>query len=168
MKKLCLFVPLVFSLLLSCNDYRPARTPPWASESNQIMITDETEPVIPEDSPSHALLNIESFTCGFTKEEAYIVDVSWITTVRNIDTVRIEYDIIIGPAESGDVMIVDPTVALEGDSTMGSGATMIKIPSNKISEAGDAVLVRLVVVSYDGTEYKSPTVSHFIEELCMN
>lgn len=151
--------------LVSCNKHTAGRAP-WTSASgaNQsLMDGDESAATVP--TSGSALLAVTDVTCDTEEEGGYLVEVSWVTTIEDLSSVEVEYDVGLAGSSYSSLMdnpilgqnIADPTQA---------GATNFTVPSDKLTNIGDELMVRVVVESYGNPSVMSPVDIYKISELC--
>lgn len=159
-----LFIVILF--LISCQDkWAPERAPSWATNANSDLIRPSEDEAFSISSPQYALAVVTGLSCGSSSEDAYQFDVSWVTTLKNADFDRIEYEIV-GKSEGSDLTkIVNPEIYDEMDFSR-AGSIVISISDEKIRRIGDRLLVHVVTGIAGGKEIQSPVDAFIIDKTC--
>lgn len=159
-----LFLVLALFSVVSCNR-GPAARAPWAAiDANQAFLGG-----LPPDSshgaPINVLTAITSVECGASQDAAYLINVMWITDMPSVGFVRIEYEV---NKTSDDVLVMDnPLIAKDIFESITAGTATISLANTEIDEAGDLIMVRIVVGGAGGVaEISSPIDVYRIASLC--
>ncbi len=161
-----LIIPIIF--LVACGNNGPAPRPGWAGDANQQIMGGGGSSGISSgisqstSSVASALIAVTDIQCGTSEKDAYLVNVTWVTSLDEPDLIEIEYQI----SEVGGTVVIDDSI--EGEylnDPPPAGSLAFPISKDEIDVIGDTVLVRMKV-EMGPAIITSPTNVYEIERLC--
>jgi len=159
-----LVIPVIF--MISCNSGSAPR-PGWAGDTNQQIMGGGSSGISSGISQSasavaSALIAVTDIQCGTSEKDAYLINVTWVTSLDEPDSIEIEYQI----SEIGGTVVIETPIDGELlENPPPAGSLSFPVSKEEIAVIGDTILVQMNV-EMGPAIVTSPTNVHEIERLC--